>query len=1447
MSNKVIIIGSTATTAKKNASEGAKNAIKDRGFKFQYIADYSTHPQKDKLETLIKKAKGMWPVLAVGSDVFVPDPKGVELGTVIKWLESKNVEKSGALSLKGGQIEYDEFRYIQWLVNGAIREPGSATDFTDWPRDETREERLKNTSFTINGKTYVGDEAFKRLESGMFRGLLSLRQIKTLKISHENGAGQGQKQTINVGKDWLNLLNKAGSQGLSTPTLNFTLSDTPGIGSDEKQKEKEKLPSGVESEIQEIINDVATILKGEGMDSALSQTLGVCALDPSLKGERGMAVFSAAGDYVLGAAAASFAAGASTAGMLKALDTAQGKKSTAANLISKLKAGGRLGKGIGAAAEVFMSPAVRTASNLVGKRALFNAVGGAAAYSAVKYGTGASEEKAGAVGTYVWLHLFANGFPGVKFTGKLKMLAAVTAAVTQVFKLMAEPEEDFSCAVQRTLFGLAFGSGHVAFIPATRFLADKDFRSALTRATSDGDWDNATRKAIEKLLKETYDDVEEEAIKKIFANIDTGPITWDAEKTAFLKDVVSEAKARGINMRNPNQTFNLSDDLKSRLAKMKFEINPNAAFPGGEKSGQEVFLEFYVNPLNKRVTSRVQKLREKLDEGLKEVTEELQKQFDEAREIAEAVNGKKMEWSQVQAKIDPILEKAVKTANKTNIKAFARLHQSVIKNVDDSLAEASRILEQGGILKKPKADAGYPAELHDEIVAEYRKFLEKPGDALDLENAAERFQTYVNFRNPDLGPAREEILNKIRPLVRNSKLKEKYKNIVNSSAAIHDSLLNMDLANAAIADNITRGFRVMDHKGVVVNAPAELFEQSTKVLEEEILKNIAQSTKRIKPVDTIKKTGQKISSSPLGQTKAAQAGSQTAQEAAENIFRFLTTGSVLGRRLSATGLMGGAGAAAAGGAIGAIRSADWWNKGTDVQKQLKRVGAKVYGSILLDKIAKNALKFKLSEEREGKFTDNFLNFDDLTKVTSDEMVQKFKEIMQEPGPDQKAFTDQDVLDNQLRPAVIGIINKEGDLFKETKNLLSTGTKEADIKMSLGDEAEFHSGELLGSNAVFDEYLEDWIKTGASSAASNEVDFSTSESASGDQHAAIAERELNNWPKDEKGRPLKENDPSTWPIIAGYWKHIKRNDLAKKTLNKKRPLYKSLEPDGKEGPAWSSAFITFCMQGDVGFKNLLGGRGGGAHYQYYKTAIQNSLNIVKKINNKEFDVGVDWIFLPVTKNPGNDKHPALAKGHEQIMDILQGQPNRYSQKRGDIGLKSSGTVSGLHGDIFINSKDKVGGNLGDAVKKGKGVTRAILTKNPDAVKQLYEYASNISEGKVQMSQQNKINKGVTIMNKKDLENLVKEVLTENSGQGYAPYPYGSSVRDEEEPKEDYVEEWKNFCLQAIDDLDARIAIAKLLVKDRELFEDVLDLAGQNQSIGQEILRKMEENRQNQENM
>ena len=113
---------------------------------------------------------------------------------------------------------------------------------------------------------------------------------------------------------------------------------------------------------------------------------------------------------------------------------------------------------------------------------------------------------------------------------------------------------------------------------------------------------------------------------------------------------------------------------------------------------------------------------------------------------------------------------------------------------------------------------------------------------------------------------------------------------------------------------------------------------------------------------------------------------------------------------------------------------------------------------------------------------------------------------------------------------------------------------------------------------------------------------------------------------------------------------------------------------------------------------------------------------------------------------------------------------------------------------------------------------------------------------------KTKQGIQEMNKKDLEKIVMEVLSENSGQGYAPYPYGSSVKEEEQPKEDYVEEWKAFSTDLIRDTSRKTAIevAKVLIKDLELFEDVLDLAGQNQSIGEEILQKLKESREKDKN-
>jgi hypothetical protein len=105
-----------------------------------------------------------------------------------------------------------------------------------------------------------------------------------------------------------------------------------------------------------------------------------------------------------------------------------------------------------------------------------------------------------------------------------------------------------------------------------------------------------------------------------------------------------------------------------------------------------------------------------------------------------------------------------------------------------------------------------------------------------------------------------------------------------------------------------------------------------------------------------------------------------------------------------------------------------------------------------------------------------------------------------------------------------------------------------------------------------------------------------------------------------------------------------------------------------------------------------------------------------------------------------------------------------------------------------------------------------------------------------------NKGISIMTTKNLKEAVRKVMKENSGMGYQKYPYNPSIEDEgKEPAEDYVEEWKALSLNLVRDETRNFAIqiAKILVKDLELFEDVLDLAGQNQSVGTEILQKLKE--------
>ena len=102
-----------------------------------------------------------------------------------------------------------------------------------------------------------------------------------------------------------------------------------------------------------------------------------------------------------------------------------------------------------------------------------------------------------------------------------------------------------------------------------------------------------------------------------------------------------------------------------------------------------------------------------------------------------------------------------------------------------------------------------------------------------------------------------------------------------------------------------------------------------------------------------------------------------------------------------------------------------------------------------------------------------------------------------------------------------------------------------------------------------------------------------------------------------------------------------------------------------------------------------------------------------------------------------------------------------------------------------------------------------------------------------------------MGSNKLRELVQEVLSENYGKGYTPYPYHSHIGEEEEPGPDFMQDWKDFELSIVRDetRNTAIQVAKLLIKDLELFGDVIDLIGKNQSVATEILqqyRKEDEN-------
>jgi hypothetical protein len=95
-----------------------------------------------------------------------------------------------------------------------------------------------------------------------------------------------------------------------------------------------------------------------------------------------------------------------------------------------------------------------------------------------------------------------------------------------------------------------------------------------------------------------------------------------------------------------------------------------------------------------------------------------------------------------------------------------------------------------------------------------------------------------------------------------------------------------------------------------------------------------------------------------------------------------------------------------------------------------------------------------------------------------------------------------------------------------------------------------------------------------------------------------------------------------------------------------------------------------------------------------------------------------------------------------------------------------------------------------------------------------------------------------MDANKIKKLVQEVISENYGKGYTPYPYHSHIGEEEEPGEDFIQDWKDFELSIVRDETRNLAIevAKIFIKDLELFGDIIDLIGKNQSVATEILRQ-----------
>jgi hypothetical protein len=163
-------------------------------------------------------------------------------------------------------------------------------------------------------------------------------------------------------------------------------------------------------------------------------------------------------------------------------------------------------------------------------------------------------------------------------------------------------------------------------------------------------------------------------------------------------------------------------------------------------------------------------------------------------------------------------------------------------------------------------------------------------------------------------------------------------------------------------------------------------------------------------------------------------------------------------------------------------------------------------------------------------------------------------------------------------------------------------------------------------------------------------------------------------------------------------------------------------------------------------------------------------------------------------------------------------------------------------LFKPVYDNIASNGPSAVYKqqpsdGEGPNGAIqrlITILKSKKEEIIEIAGKLA----QVQKENSTNKGTKIMQKNEIYNLIKEAYADNV---YGQYPYSHTAGDEGQGREDYQEEWDKFSLDMLEDRTRQSAIdfSKILIKEFELLTFVLDAVGQDQSLGSEILRRMQE--------